>query len=215
MDFHRLWYGPREMPRRYERYGATWTDLNGGTLTDWTDYRPTILGPTWDACGVDFHANPGGGKEGSAQAVQRADIASYELLYEHGGIYLNCDMEARRPFGDLLDGLDCFLVYELDGEYPSNAMMGAVPGHPFVLSVIDLLPQRLAALPGHPMNETTGPHLLRNALANWEGDPITVFPSRMFMPLSYDHMDGEVPADAYAVHHWGHKVPDEELWGEG
>lgn len=204
------------MPVRYERYGQTWTAHNGGTLTDHTDYRPTINAATFDGCGVTYHANPGGGKEGSAQAVQRADIASYELLYEQGGIYLNTDMECLRPFGDLLDGLDCFLVYEVDGEYPSNAMVGAVAGHPFIRSVIDLLPERMAVLPGHPMNETTGPHLLRNALANWEGDPIKVFPSAMFMPLSYNDDPGTaVPASAYAVHHWGHKVPDEELWGEG
>lgn len=214
MEFHRLWYGPREMPKCYERYGQTWTDLNGGTLTDHTDYRPTINGDIWDGCGTTFYANPGGGKEGTAQAVQRADIASYELLYEQGGIYLNTDMEARKPLGDLLDGLDVFLVYEVDGEYPSNAMMGATPEHPFVRSIIDLLPDRLQAFRGAPMNETTGPHLLRNALANWTGDPVKVFPSRMFMPYGYDDMGAAVSDDAYAEHHWGHRVPDEELWGD-
>ena len=36
------------------------------------------------------------------------------------------------------------------------------------------------------------------------------------MPYGYDDMSAagtELP-DAYAEHHWGHKVPDAELWGD-
>ena len=110
MQFHRLWYGPREMPQRYKDYGATWPKLNGGKLTDWLDYRPAINRALFDTAGTTWQPNAGGGKQDSAVAVQRADIASYELLYQYGGIYLNTDMEARRPLGDLLAGLDLFLV---------------------------------------------------------------------------------------------------------
>lgn len=210
-EFHRLWYGPRQIPDRYVRYGDTWATQNPGwTITTHTDYRPRQLGDDWDSVGTTRRVHVGGGKDGIGQAVQRADIASYELLYERGGVYLNCDMEALRPIGDLLDGLDLFLVWEVDGLFPTNAIFGATAGHPFIAHLMELLPQRLDRVGS--MNEQTGPHLVRHALETWTGD-VTVFPSSMFLPYSYDQMNegGDYP-DAYAEHHWGHKIPDETLY---
>jgi len=208
---HRLWYGPRLMPDLYARFGKKWAKVNDHSVVDHLNYRPTILGELFDGCGSTWEPNPGGGKVNNVTAVQRADIASYELLYEHGGVYLNCDIEARRPIAELIDGLDLFLVME-DQHFVSNAVMGATAGHPFLRHVIDLIPDRIARMPGRPMNEQTGPHLLTEALATWH-EPVAVFPPWAFMGARCGERPGadEYP-DAYAVHHWGHAIPDEELW---
>lgn len=202
---HRLWYGPRDMPQRYRDYGRTWEEVNDGwTVLDWEDWRPVILGPTFDACGVEWEVNPGGGKHNNAQAVQRADIASYELIWRYGGIYANCDLEAVAPLAEHLDGVDAFVCWEIDGSYLSNAFFGATAGHPFLAHVMEMLPSRLRDFPGHPMNEQTGPHLLTAAFHAWKGPAIKTF-------WSGQTMTGDGPAPI-CRHHWGHQVPDEELW---
>lgn len=208
---HRLWYGPKPMPDLYVEFGQKWGDVNGCQVLDHKDYRPEILGDLWDACGTDWQTNPGGGKQGNATQVQRADIASYELLYTYGGVYLNCDIEARQPIAELVDGLDLFLVME-DGHFASNALMGAAPGHPFLRHVLDMMPDRIAAMPGAPMNEQTGPHLLTAALRTWP-EKVVVFAPELFMgaPCGSRPTEAQYP-NAYAVHHWGHAIPDEELY---
>jgi hypothetical protein len=217
--FRRIWFGPRPMPARYEQYGRSWTDLNAGwELVDhgYGDLpAPMRNQPQFDAVPVR-NPDPGGGKRDSVVQVQQADIASYELLWAHGGVYLNCDMEAVRPLSGLLDGVSCAVAWEMDGEFPSNAWMAATPRHPFLEVVIDLLPQRFTQFSLGPINEQTGPHLLKQALREYQGGAVVVFPSKLFMPFDFNHLDeaAREHPDAYALHHWGHRIPDTELWGD-
>lgn len=199
------------MPTLYQEFGKRWQAVNGHLVVDHLNYRPTMLAEQFDACGERWNVNPGGGKTDNATQVQRADIASYELVYEFGGVYLNCDIEARRPIADLIDGLDVFLVME-DGNFVSNAVMAATPRHPFFEHVLSMIPERLERFVGRPMNEQTGPHLLTEAVRTWDG-ALTIFDAGKFMGAPCGHRPGvdEYP-DAYAVHHWGHAIPDEELW---
>jgi hypothetical protein len=215
--FRRIWFGPRDMPARYEAYGRTWVDHH----PNWwlVDHGYGLLPPMVnqaafdDVLGRDI-VNPGGAKGDTVRQVQQADIASYELLWALGGVYLNCDMECIRPIGELLDGATCVIAWEQDDEYPSNAFMAATPEHPFIGLVLRLLPGRLERFAHNPINEQTGPHLLREAWREYGGNDVRMVPSRFLMPFDFNHTD-EAAADhhdAYALHHWGHRIPDEELW---
>lgn len=217
--FRRIWFGPREMPAAYHRYGDSWVRHNGGVLVNhgYGSLPERMRNQeAFDAVGTSHQPIPGGAKAGSVVQVQQADIASYEILWAWGGIYVNCDLEALRPFGDLLDGLTFAMAWEVPDVYPSNAFMAATPRHPFVGCIMDLLPRRMDQFERHSINEQTGPHLLREALKEYDGDDVTVFPQEWFMPYLPGEMHregGEFP-DAYAEHHWGHQTPDEQLWGE-
>lgn len=203
------------MPDRYRKFGQSWLDLNPGwTLIDHdlSSLPEMVNRDQFDAV-PSRCPDPGGAKANSVIQVQQADIASYELLWTFGGVYLNCDMQAVRPLGGLIDDVTAAVAME-DHEYPSNAWMAAAPGHPFFGLVLELLPRRMDSHWGQPINEQTGPHLLKQALRRYQGSDVVQFGREMFMPFDFnhrDHADRRWP-DAYALHHWGHRIPDDELW---
>ena len=130
----------------------------------------------------------------------RSDLARYEILWRHGGVYVDTDMEALRPVDPLMDA-EAFAGWELEGKWVNNAVLGAVPGHPLMRALINLAPASIRRHRRYRPNKMTGPGLL-TPLA--ERHPITVHPQSAFYPYSFDELDrqGSDYGDAYAVHHW-------------
>lgn len=214
---HRLWLGPNPMPQRYRGYGASWAALNPGwTVHDWTaeDLPPLTNQAVYDQLGGGAVA-PIPLDPQIAIAVQRADVVGYELVHRYGGVYVNCDLEPLRPLDGALPDT-AWAAYE-DATYLNNGAIGAPePGSAFWAAVIHELPRRLAALPGRPMNQTTGPHLLTHVWRSrdWTG-AFTALPREHFHYAHYDRIrlggtatayrQAALDAGAIALHHWGHR----------
>jgi mannosyltransferase OCH1-like enzyme len=202
-----LWLGEKRMPDRYRDYADRWRSF-GYQVIDWTEdtLHDIINRDVWDA--IAGGVNVGGGLPETGVAVQRADLASYELLAIHGGIYANCDIEPLRDLHGALAGVACFGVIE-QWHYLSNALMGCTPGHAFFKAVVEQLPVRYFNMPGAAMNEQTGPHLL-TAAAEQFPEQITILEPRPFFPYTYGgmEMEGRVEGDWWVEHHWGHKHPE-------
>lgn len=212
---HRIWLGPWRMPEEYVAHARTWESL-GWTVHDWTaqDLPRLPISDETRAALADIEANgtsAGGGDERVARWVQMADVWSYELVRHVGGVYANCDVE---PLRDLpLDGLDAFVVAE-SGQFLSNALMGAVAGHPFFAEVSLRLPGHFADNRWVEMNRSTGPHLLTMV---WEQFDVSARPARLepvpFFPVGFVEErerrdDYRPPPEFYVDHHWGHKHPE-------
>lgn len=220
---HRLWLGPKEMPERYVQYGQRWAELNPGwTVVEWdqeslpSDWLRNA--DIWDLIaerGVNSGARM---PQDQAIAVQRADVAGYEIIYAHGGIYFNCDIEPIRPLEPWIDdvvGDRAFAGFE-DHRWLVNATLGGPRRHPFWRKVIDNLGPRYHMMPGAMMNMVTGPYLLTETWQKWPQDgTFYAAPREVFNPVHH----GQIPAgewvrhidpDAYpstiAVHHWGHRL---------
>jgi mannosyltransferase OCH1-like enzyme len=194
------------MRRELIEFGKTWERLGYETIL-WTEatlpeLRNQEIYDEIELVGV----NTGGGVPELGVWVQRADLVSYELIWQFGGIYANTDMEALRSLDPILRDVEAFAGME-DGEFLSNALMGCVAGHHFFSDLIDELPIRFREMRGEPMNAVTGPHLLSRMQREDPGG-LTVFPKKYFNPVLYDGQDmsnewAEHP-DSYCVHHWGH-----------
>jgi mannosyltransferase OCH1-like enzyme len=201
---HRIWFGPHPMRRELIEFGRTWERL-GYEVRLWTESNlPTLRNQRIYDEVAQRGVNTGGGVPELGVWVQRADIVSYELILEHGGIYANTDMEALRRIP--LEGVQAFAGYE-DGEFLSNALMGCEAGAKFYECVIEQLAPRYDEHSHQPMNYTTGPHLLTWVYRN-VCDELHVFPKQAFNPVLFDGEAmrdewGDHP-DSYAVHHWGH-----------
>ncbi len=135
----------------------------------------------------------------------RADILRYELLYQYGGVWIDTDFECRKAIDPLLEGVECFASWVTD-DWLNNAIMGAVPGHPFIRRLIDGLPASLAAHPNAAPRVVSGPQYLTWI---WRKDPagVTLFPKESFHPYLWNELDraDEPFPEAYAVHHWGNR----------
>lgn len=191
--FHSVWVGD-PMPVHLEAYLATWVKVNPG----WEHriWREDDLGWLTNQAlfdNAEWH---------TARVGQfRADVARYEILHRFGGVYVDCDFEARRPIGDLLVDVDCFAAWETEGVWINNAILGAAPGHPLFAELIRRLPGNVARRSGKPPNVVTGPQFLTPIARRHK---ITVFPAETFYPYLWNELergDEEFP-DAYAVHHW-------------
>lgn len=209
---HRQWFGPREMPDRYHENRNLWKKLN----PEWrvTDFNleglPALRNQKWfDECGITWHPGRGDQKEASLIQVTKADIASYELLYRYGGLYVNCDMRPLRPLPDIFFKHDLVLAYEIDGELISNAFMACAPEHPIIEAVIDAIPGNIETVHAG-VDYITGPRLLTRIVNEFDCD-VLILASRFCNPW--------LPSQARTIydeticeHEWGHATADQELW---
>ena len=109
------------------------------------------------------------------QPAERADILRLELLHRYGGVYLDADFECLKPVDPLLDGVSCFLGL-LDSGRVSNAVIGAVPGHPLLAKAMAEVRPRTTY--GPVDREGTGPLLLERIRHDVDG--VTLFEPNVF-----------------------------------
>lgn len=188
---HHIWVGP-PMPDRLAAYVATWKALH----------------PTWEhRIWTEFHDLENQGEYDRAEEIAgryagqlRSDLARYEILWRHGGVYVDADMEALRPIDDLCD-VSAFAGWEVDGQWVNNAIVGATPGHPLMRALIDLAPQSIRRHRKFRPNKMTGPGLFTPLAKRHD---IVLHPRATFYPYGHDQLDaiGGDYGDAYTAHHW-------------
>lgn len=169
------------MPPTFRSYGERWVDLHPGwELTDWS--HPTairgmratsrhLIDSARHLCPRDWRRF-------------QADVARLEVLWLHGGVYVDTDVQPRQPLDGWLAeyGIDTDgLPYEvcvagrspqsIRSQHPiTNAVMIATPRHPFVGACLDRLPRDAHApgLRGRPLAQRIGPWMLTRVYeAGW------------------------------------------------
>jgi len=132
-----------------------------------------------------------------------------KTLYDHGGVWLENDVEALRPF-DL--NQKCFIAFQRDDEYASCinfSVIGCVPGHWLVKEYMD----RIQAIcpNGEPL--AFGPALMTEILVahglgkiNEEQtvEDVMVYSKDRFYPWRWDEKPdwSRVTDRTFAIHHW-------------
>lgn len=189
--FHRVWFGG-PMPDEYARYGETWQQHH----PEW-ELR---LWSEGDLPEIEAHPNFRRVKSHS----ERSDFYRHAILAAHGGVYLDTDFECLRSIDPLLQGVDAFAASE-NNRHISCGILGAVPGHPFYVTIRDTL---LAPSwkPRGNASKNTGPCFVTDIADLYRlRDTLKVFPPELFYPVAYRETYTGNPADypaAYAIHHW-------------
>lgn len=191
--FHFVWVGS-PMPEHLAAYVRSWREVHPDSeFRVWGD---DDLGWLHNRKLYEAASKVAPGSEGQFCS----DVARYEILLRHGGVYVDCDFEALRPIAPLLDD-DCFLAWETDGVWVNNAIIGAAPGHELLHDLVARLPHNVRRNRGKRPNHLSGPRFV-TPLARRHG--VTVHPSSWFYPYRWDELDrqGEEFPEAFAVHHW-------------
>ncbi len=185
---HRVWLGDDPMPPEHERFGRTFAGHH----------------PHWEerVWGDGDLAELGIGELERARSRTRSELSNlvrYEVLHRYGGVYVDTDVECKRPFTPLLRGVEAFAALELPGRI-GTAVLGSVAGHPLFSRAMRLARSTLGI--GAKSTDANGPYMLSLVLEQEEG--VTIFPARLFYPYLWDEPERrhEPFADAYAVHHW-------------
>lgn len=201
---HHIWIGS-PMPSHLARCVESWRTLHPGWQHQmWSD---DDLGWLTNRCLYDQAPSL---VPADAVGQLRADIARYEILLAHGGLYVDADTEPLRPVDPALAGHDAWAAAE-DRHWVGNTYLACTPGHPVMQALVDGLKHHMTRQRAmHPnavlrANVLSGPKYLTPI---WQAHGCHVDPSSHWYPYSYlDVRRGTIPADygdAWAVHHWDH-----------
>ena len=182
---------PAEVPERYAKFWVGFQRLHPEwefrTWQDPLDPDDWELGFLFDRC---------------TAGAQLAGLVRLEVIWRHGGVYVDMDMEPLKALDPLLSH-ECWFGTE-DGVILTDAVFGAEQGHPGIRACIDKF------LDGfwNPNPSNTGP---RHTTAVLSGRPdVTVLPKDAFFPYIWTEPEraGEEFPDSYAVHRWNHSWKD-------
>lgn len=189
--FWRVWMD-EEVPARYEAFWQGFKDLH----------------PMWTCVTVDSSALPWMRPhirkifDRCTTHAGRSDVVRYEVLYQYGGVYVDCDVECLRPFDDLTEDDTPFAGWE-DSNMLCPTVIGCPPKHPAMGDLLKQLEPWFNARPYAPPNQSTGPHLFT---AVWgHRQDVRRLPPDAFYPVHWAHkaqLGGPYPEVSYAVHHW-------------
>lgn len=189
--FHRV--VPEVVPARFEAFWERFQELHPGW--EFITWRDPLDSTDWELGFLHERCTAG---------AQLAGLVRLEVIWRHGGVYVDMDTEPLRSFEPLLDN-ECFFGTE-DGVILTDAIFGAMQGHGGIRACID----RFLNGFWHPNPSVTGP---RHTTAVLSGRPdVTVLPKDAFYPYLWtepERADEEFP-NSYALHRWNHSWKD---WG--
>lgn len=187
--FHWIWLGDRPLPSRFATWIDGWLGLHPGwEHTLWTDANRPVLRNEEQFCA-------------GANYAQKSDVLRYELVLEHGGVYVDCDVECRRNLEPLIAGHSAFISRGVAGPGVGAAVFGAVAGHPWVQAIVDGVPE--AFEDGTDQVDQSGSGLLTPVTLG-RAD-VTIFPSGVVFSTAAGGgrpNPAERHPEAYAIHHW-------------
>lgn len=146
----------------------------------------------------------------------RADIARYEILHRHGGLYLDVDF---RIHGSLTDVLTAATTHGLVVARQSratfcNGFLAATPGHPLLTDLVAGIPEAYRRTGRMTAPATTGPHYLTERLIAHlrRGGTALELPQHAVFPWHLDEEpvpDALLPSAVVVSHGWFR--PDAEV----
>jgi mannosyltransferase OCH1-like enzyme len=136
-----------------------------------------------------------------------SDYMRLKVLFDHGGIYLDTDMEVVKDFSIMLRH-ELFLGYE-SGDHVGVGILGATKGHPVILRAMKIMEARVEK----NMPFISIPNILKEAFETLpepgvEQNGMIAYPRQVFYPYNPYVMDrkqmlaADIKEDTYAIHHW-------------
>lgn len=199
---HRIWLGGKPIPEVFETWWQTWIDNHREWAhITWTDSALRAVTRYPDLIDRCPHLS------------QQSNIYRWELLLEHGGVYVDTDFECCKNIEPLLDNHEVVVGQKKDGEigFPGrvwyvSAFAAAVPRHPLFQAMVD-------DIPNVDVTQTLSlgsKFLTRHALGRKAA--IKIVAPKYLYPYRQDELQlnrfprrAEEFPDAYAVHHWAGK----------
>jgi mannosyltransferase OCH1-like enzyme len=192
---HQIWVGSK-IPDVYKKYTDTWIKFHPEwEYKLWTDHNIDDL----EITSKDVFKR-------ASNPAMKSDILRYEILRQHGGLYIDTDFECIKPFDDLLY-LNFFTGISYDTEFiVYNGLIGSVPNHPILNDAVrikDIYNGNVGSMILH----STGAYHFTKCFSNNLTSKVVAFPMEYFYPYP-NHIRGHgnpksfLTKDSYALHYW-------------
>ena len=130
---HYCWFGRNSLPESTQKCIASWRKyLPGYEIIEWNE-------DNFDVNSIPYTAQAYEAKKYAFVS----DYARFKILYEHGGIYFDTDVEVIRPMDDII-AAGAFMGFEIDPctERPSGAVnpglgLAASHGHSLYRTILE------------------------------------------------------------------------------
>jgi len=123
---HYVWLGKGKIPENYAAFIRGWRELHPGwEIIKWSEDNFDCEGNSWVKAAIE--------QENWALA---ADVIRSYVLLNHGGVYLDTDVELLKPLDDLIAENDFFIGYETDFWF-GCAVLGSKKGHRLIREVYE------------------------------------------------------------------------------
>ena len=196
---HYCWYGNKPLD-----------SLQTRCLDSWKRHLPDFTIKKWSESNSPVNAPYARQSLNRGLWAQLANFVRLHALYHEGGIYLDTDVEVVKSFNALLHE-NCFVGFQQEKKsafWVNNAVIGSVPGHPFVGKCIDLTVEGLKKR----RHWNRGPVILTKVLLDMGlerygpqkvGD-VRLFPTEYFYPCPWwkDFASDCVTENTFCIHHW-------------
>lgn len=191
---HYCWFG-----------SAKPSTLNLRCMDTWKLYFPEYEIIKWSENNIDLRDPLKKNLLKKKQWAFLSDLVRFELLYEHGGIYFDTDIEVIRGFEPIIESYDFVVGYETN-KMLNAAVMVATPKNEIILGCLSQIREHLACNSEMlPIPEIITPYLEKIKLKR-----VYFAPKEVFYPYNpYDRerdvkqlMYSDVTVDTLTVHHY-------------
>ena len=136
----------------------------------------------------------------SKKWIKVTDYIRMWLLYNEGGIYLDCDMQVIKPFDDLLNtGL---FVGRENPRVIANSIIGAEKGHPLLKLYLDKVENNFKGSGDMIFEpaERLWTDLILGVYGNFED--IVTYSSDYFFPMNEETKEEKITKNTHVYHHF-------------
>lgn len=199
---HYCWFGKKPIPAELQK-----------CMDSWKRFCPDYEIIHWDEDNYDIHKSP---YMEQAHAQKKwgfvSDYARLDILYQHGGIYMDTDVELIRNLDELLYQ-PAFCGVEVWGTVGSGASLGAQAENPVLKVMLDLRNSMPVLMEDGTLNQTasgycdTLPLLSMGLCLNGETQVIangmmTVYSADFFLPFDYVSGVTNITKNTFSIHHY-------------
>jgi hypothetical protein len=197
---HYCWFG-----------GNPLTELCQKCITSWKKYFPGYEIKEWNESNYDVHKIAYMDEAYTAKKYAFvSDYARFDILYHHGGIYFDTDVEVIKPFDDILER-GGFMGVETVGKAAAGLGIGCNAGLGIVYQILEFYASLHFINPDgsynlHTVVEYVTSILKKNGLVDenriqhFEG--ITVYPIEYFAPKSSRTGKTTITENTHSIHHY-------------
>jgi len=197
---HYCWFGGKPLPETANR-----------CLASWGTHCPGYQIRRWDETNLDVHRCRFARQAHAAGAwAFVSDWARLRIVHDHGGIYLDTDVELVQPLDDLL-AWRAFFGFQHDGSVATGLGFGAEQGHSVVAAL--LAGYEAASFIGADGRSVTTPCPQRDSAvfarlgfrldgSFQDREGVAVLPPEYLCPKSFESGHVTITPLTHAIHHF-------------
>ena len=197
---HYCWFGNNPKP-----------DIVLNCIESWKKYLPDFEIVEWNESNYDYLKI-----DYTKEAYEAkkwafvSDYARFDILSQHGGIYLDTDVEFLQPLPNSYLENEAFTAMESTGMVSPGLIYATIPNTEFLGNIIKKY-QSMHFIVDEQVNYTTVNTIITDVLKSkgyivenkyQKIDNIVIFPSEIFCGYDLDVMEYDIQRETISVHHY-------------